>query len=109
MDFLKQLIDQNYDPVILEGVRNLLGQVKESQQIIAQYETVIASHETAIEKHHAELVLKDHQLKNSAIKIEKLMLELAHHRRIRFGKKNESLTGEQRICLKKNGKLILPD
>jgi transposase len=96
MDFLKQLTDKNYDPTILEGVRNLLEQVKESQQIIAQYEAVITEHETVIARHHAEFLLKDHQLKNSTIKIEKLMLELAHHKRIRFGKKNESLTGEQR-------------
>ena len=44
----------------------------------------------------AELVKRDVELQRRALKIQQLTLELAHHKRIRFGCKSEALTSEQR-------------
>jgi transposase len=43
-----------------------------------------------------QLVERDAELKRRELKIQKLILELAHHKRIRFGCKSEILTSEQR-------------
>ncbi|MEO8409027.1 MAG: IS66 family transposase [Propionivibrio sp.] len=43
-----------------------------------------------------QLVERDAELKRRELKIQQLTLELAHHRRIRFGCKSEALTSEQR-------------
>lgn len=61
MDLLAELAKQNLDPVLLEGVKKLVG----------------------------EMQAKD-------LKIQKLTLELAHYKRLRFGIKNEALTAEQK-------------
>ena len=44
----------------------------------------------------ATLLVRDAELKRRELKIQQLTLELAHHRRIRFGCKSEALTSEQR-------------
>ena len=44
----------------------------------------------------SQLVERDAELKRRDLKIQQLTLELAHHRRIRFGCKSEALTSEQR-------------
>lgn len=44
----------------------------------------------------SELVKRDAELQRRALKIQQLTLELAHHKRIRFGCKSEALTSEQR-------------
>ena len=44
----------------------------------------------------SELVKRDAELKRRELKIQQLTLELAHHKRIRFGCKSEALTSEQR-------------
>lgn len=44
----------------------------------------------------AKLVARDAELKRRELKIQQLTLELAHHKRIRFGCKSEVLTSEQR-------------
>ena len=43
-----------------------------------------------------QLIERDAELKRRELKIQKLILELAHHKRIRFGCKSEILTSEQR-------------
>jgi len=43
-----------------------------------------------------QLVERDAELKRRELKIQQLTLELAHHRRIRFGCKSEALSSEQR-------------
>ncbi|HWW07995.1 IS66 family transposase [Collimonas sp.] len=43
-----------------------------------------------------QLVERDAELKRRELKIQKLTLELAHHKRIRFGFTSEALTSEQR-------------
>jgi len=43
-----------------------------------------------------QLVARDAELKRRELKIQQLTLELAHHRRIRFGCTSEALTSEQR-------------
>ena len=43
-----------------------------------------------------QLVERDAELKRRELKIQQLTLELAHHRRIRFGYTSEALTSEQR-------------
>lgn len=43
-----------------------------------------------------QLVERDIELKRRELKIQKLTLELAHHKRIRFGFTSEALTSEQR-------------
>lgn len=43
-----------------------------------------------------QLAERDAELKRRELKIQQLTLELAHHRRIRFGCKSEALTSEQR-------------
>lgn len=50
----------------------------------------------AIAQVRALLAEKDHQLAKRDHKITALTLELAYYRRIRFGKKSEAFTGEQR-------------
>lgn len=44
----------------------------------------------------SELAKQDAELKRRELKIQQLTLELAHHKRIRFGCKSEALTSEQR-------------
>lgn len=44
----------------------------------------------------AKLAARDAELKRCELKIQNLILELAHHKRIRFGTKSEALTSEQR-------------
>jgi transposase len=44
----------------------------------------------------SQLAERDAELKRRDLKIQQLTLELAHHRRIRFGCKSEALTSEQR-------------
>jgi transposase len=43
-----------------------------------------------------QLAERDAELKRRELKIQQLTLELAHHKRIRFGCKSEALTPEQR-------------
>ena len=50
----------------------------------------------ALERRDSELDRRSAELKLANQKIQALTLELAHHKRIRFGRKNEQLSGEQR-------------
>ncbi len=75
MDLLAELARLNLDPALLDGVKKLVSEVQ-AQDIKLQALT-------------AEGRFKE-------IKIQKLTLELAHLKRIRFGVKNEALTAVQR-------------
>lgn len=44
----------------------------------------------------SQLAERDAELKRRELKIQQLILELAHHKRIRFGKKSEAFSPEQR-------------
>lgn len=72
MDFIAELARLNADPTLVAGVRNLFQQLQ--QQVTAQSQ-------------HIQLI----ELKN-----QKLILELAHLKRMRFGTKSEVLTSEQK-------------
>ena len=56
----------------------------------------IAAWQAQLAERDAQLVERDAELKRRELKIQQLTLELAHHRRIRFGVRSEALTSEQR-------------
>jgi hypothetical protein len=56
----------------------------------------IADLQSRLVERDSELVKRDAELKRRELKIQQLTLELAHHKRIRFGCKSEALTSEQR-------------
>ncbi|WP_426178410.1 transposase domain-containing protein, partial [Massilia sp. TWR1-2-2] len=75
MDLLTELTRANHDPAVIEKVRALMEQSAKAEQVLA--------------KKNATLAEKD-------FKIVALTLELAYYRRINYGKKSESFSGEQR-------------
>lgn len=56
----------------------------------------LTTRESELHLSKTELKLRDAELKAAQLKIQALTLELAHHRRVRFGHKNEALSPEQR-------------
>jgi len=56
----------------------------------------ISALQSQLAERDATLVERDAELKRRELKIQQLTLELAHHRRIRFGYTSEALTSEQR-------------
>ena len=56
----------------------------------------ISALQSQLAERDATLLVRDAELKRRELKIAQLTLELAHHRRIRFGCKSEALTSEQR-------------
>ena len=75
MDLLTELTRANHGPAVIAQVRALLEQSAKAEQVLAGK--------------NAMLVEKD-------FKITALTLELAYYRRIKFGKKSEAFSGEQR-------------
>ena len=75
MDLLTELTRANHDPAVIAKVRALMEQSARAEQVLA--------------KNSATLAEKD-------FKIAALTLELAYYRRIKFGQKSESFSGEQR-------------
>ena len=57
---------------------------------------LVAALTTQIETLNRTLAARDVELKNADLKIQALTLELAHHRRIRFGAKSEAFSPDQR-------------
>lgn len=78
MDLLEQLARANADPALLAQLR----------AVLAQNQAQIAAQESQLQRQDAQLAERD-------FKIKALTLELAHHRRIRFGKASEVYSGEQ--------------
>jgi len=56
----------------------------------------ISAMQSQLAERDLKLVERDAELKRRDLKIQQLTLELAHHKRIRFGCKSEALTSEQR-------------
>lgn len=85
MDLLEQLAHTNADPALIAQLRTMLAQ--KDEQIAATQSQV-----QAIRLQNNELVaagnFKD-------FKIKALTLELAHHKRLRFGKASEAYSGDQ--------------
>jgi len=75
MDYVAALANSNLDPDMAAW---LTMQVEQAQQ------------------QRTDIHRKDLELRNKDIKIASLTLELAHHKRIRFGHKNEAFNPEQR-------------
>ena len=71
MDFLAELAKLNLDPALMTQARDLVSQA-------------------------AEASARQTELQAKELKIQKLTLELAHYKRLRFGVKSEALTAEQR-------------
>lgn len=79
MNSTAELAHQTPDPALPDWVK--------AQVAALQYQ---------LTERDAELVARDAELKRRELKIQQLTLELAHHKRIRFGCKSEALTSEQR-------------
>jgi len=82
MDLLDELLRNTTDPALIEQVRALMAQVESKNAELSQVNAEIA-------RKNAEMVRKDQ-------KIDALTHELAYYRRVRFTKKSEAFTGEQR-------------
>lgn len=75
MDYASALANSNLDPSVAAW---LTMQVEQAQQ------------------QRTDIHRKDVELRHKDLKIQSLTLELAHHKRIRFGHKNEAFNNEQR-------------
>jgi transposase len=82
MDFATELACSNLDPAVVLGLTARFEQAQKDAGEVA--------------RQRAELLGKDREIRNKELKIQALTLELAHHKRIRFGHKNEAFTPEQR-------------
>src|SRR5476649_2540106 len=85
MDLLEQLTRTNADPALIAQLRAALTQ--QAQQIA---EKDVELHTMRAQNNE---LLADGKSKD--FKIKALTLELAHHKRIRFGKASEAYSGEQ--------------
>lgn len=77
-------------------VRNLLDQAALDKEIIQQRDLQAALDKEIIQQRDLQAARDKEIIRQRDLKIQVLALELAHHKRIRFGKKNESLTAAQR-------------
>lgn len=75
MDLLAELRRHTTDTTLLETMAQLLAER---------------------ERQAAELAARDEKLRHAELKIQALTLELAHHKRLRFGVKSEALASAQR-------------
>ena len=75
MNLSAEISQLNLDPVLIEQLLSTIQQAHLAADKSAQLER---------------------KLKSAELKIQALTLELAHHKRIRFGVKNEALSPEQR-------------
>src|SRR5476649_82300 len=85
MDLLEQLTRTNADPALIAQLRAALTQ--QAQQIA---EKDVELHTMRAQNNE---LLADGKSKD--FKIKALTLELAHHKRIRFGKASEAYSGDQ--------------
>ena len=86
MNLDAELARFNSAPALQAWVREALAR-RDSE--LAKRDSELAQKESDLDRRSAELKLANQ-------KIQALTLELAHHKRIRFGRKNEQLSGEQR-------------
>jgi transposase len=85
MDLLKQLANTNADPALIAQLQTMLAG-KDAQ--IAEKDSQLLDLQIQRDELVAASQFKD-------FKIKALTLELAHHKRIRFGKASEAYSGEQ--------------
>jgi transposase len=85
MDLLEQLTRTNADPALIAQLRAMLAQ--KDEQIAATQSQVLA-----IQVQNDKLAAAVHF---KEVKIKALTLELAHHKRLRFGRASETYSGEQ--------------
>ncbi len=85
MDLLEQLAHTNADPALLAQLQAMLAQ---KDELIAAKDAQLH----VLQRQQDALSAAGHA---KDIKIKALTLELAHHKRIRFGKASEAYSGEQ--------------
>ena len=89
MDFAAELSRLNLDPTLVAG---MMARLQQADHDAAQ----LAQQHAEIQKQRIEIQHRELELRNKDLKIQALTLELAHHKRIRFGHKNEAFNPEQR-------------
>lgn len=89
MDALAELARFKPDPALADWVA---AQLDKAQIACAERDRLAQ----AIRSQADALAHKDAQIRHQDLQIQALTLELAHHKRIRFGHKNEAFTPEQR-------------
>ena len=77
---------QNANPTLPDWIRTQL----------AALQTQIAERDASLAERDTRLAEKDAELKRRELKIQQLTLELAQHKRLRFGRTSEALSPEQR-------------
>ena len=82
MDFVTELAQFNPDPALADW---LAARLRQTQNQAAE-----------LTKTSVELTRASQELAHAHLKIQALTLELAHHKRMRFGCKNEAFSSEQR-------------
>lgn len=91
------------------GGMNLVAELARFSPDPALLPSVMAWREQArhdarkLECRSAELAHRTQALKNAELKIQALVLELAQHRRLRFGRQSEALSAEQRSLFEETG------
>lgn len=82
MDLLAELRRHTTDATLLDAMAQLLAEHEQQAAELVARETEIAS--------------RDEKLRNAELKIQALTLELAHHKRLKFGIKSEALAAVHR-------------
>ena len=85
MNLLEEISNSTLSPALREAV---LGQLDALTEAAQSFRNQLAATQSALDA--------------AQVKINALILELAHHRRIRFGVKNESLSAEQLSLFEEN-------
>jgi transposase len=83
MDLIAKLTHSSLDPALLAQVLSALNTSATATAVAAQQAQVLDA--------------TTHELKNAKLLIQALKLELAQHKRLRFGVKTEALNAEQRV------------
>ncbi len=89
MDLLTELTGLNLDPALAQSLAGALTKARRDAELVSQLTEQVSQSALRIER-DAE------RIRTADIKIAALTLELAHHKRIRFGHKNEAFSPEQR-------------
>ena len=92
MDLLEQLTSTNADPALIAQLRAMLAE-KDGQIAAQDAQLQALQHQKA--ELQASHIKKTELIAERDFKIRALTLELAHHKRIRFGKASEAYSGDQ--------------
>ena len=80
-----------------EGIRARSALPKWAAAELSNLQSQIANHEAELADREAKLAARESELKLSDLKIQRLTLELAYLKRMRYGVTSEALTAEQRL------------